>query len=224
MFQGFTNESISFLKDLATNNNKDWFEKNRSVYEKHLLKPLKQLATDLGVVIKSIDNKIETAPAINKTISKIFRDTRFSKDKSPFRTDLWISFKRPCKTWGNVPEFYFYFTPEEYQYGMGFYSATPHNMEKYRYYITLHTERFGKIIDHYNSRHSFVLVGEQYKRHIPNQLPSEYQRWFRKKNLCVSCIKKMGKPFLSANLKDDIEDAFKYNKDLYLFLIESITQ
>ena len=224
IFKGFTNTSISFLNDLALNNNKDWFEQNRTIYEKHLLEPLKQLTTDLGVIIKSIDTKIETTPIINKTISKIYRDTRFSKDKSPFRTDLWISFKRPFKIWGNVPEFYFYFTPEEYQYGMGFYSATPSNMGKYRHYITLYPNRFKKIIDYYNSQDTFVLVGEEYKKHIPNPHPSEYQKWFQRKNLCISCIKKMGGKFFSDYLKEEIEDAFKFNADFYYFLIESIIQ
>jgi len=223
-FKGFTNTSISFLKDLALNNNKNWFEQNRTIYEKHLLEPLKQLTTDLGLTIKSIDTKIETAPIINRAISKIYRDTRFSNDKSPFRTDLWISFKRPFKVWGNVPEFYFYFTPEEYQYGMGFYSATPSNMEKFRHYITLFPDRFKKIIDYYSSQDTFVLVGDEYKKHIPNQHPAEYQKWFQKKNLCMSCIKKVDKTFFTSYLEKEIEDAFKFNADFYHFLIESIAQ
>ncbi len=221
-FKGFTNTSISFLKDLALNNNKDWFERNRTTYEKHLLEPLKQLTTDLGLIIRSIDTNIETAPIINKTISKIYRDIRFSKDKSPFRTDLWISFKRPLKVWGNVPEFYFYFTPEEYQYGMGFYSATPNNMEKLRHYITLFPDRFKKIIDYYNSQDTFVLVGDDYKKHILNPHPAEYQKWFQKRNLCMSCIKKIDKTFFSSHLEEDVENSFTFNAEFYHFLIESI--
>lgn len=221
-FNGFTETSISFLKDLAANNNKEWFEDNRKTYEQHLLVPLKQLASYLGLVIKSIDKEIEITPAINKTISKIYRDTRFSKNKSLFRTDLWISFKRPFKIWGNVPEFYFYFTPEEYQYGMGFYSASPKNMEKFRYYITLHPDRFKKIVDYYNLQDTFVLVGEKYKRHIPNKHPEEYQEWFQKKNLCMSCIKKIDKTFFLSYLKKEIENAFEFNADFYHFLIQSI--
>lgn len=221
-FKGFTEQSISFLNNLALNNNKDWFEQNRIIYEKHLLEPLKQLATDLGLIIKSIDTKIETTPSINKTISRIFRDIRFSKDKSPFRTDQWISFKRPFKIWGNSPEFYFYFTPEEYQYGMGFYSAAAVNMEKFRHYITLYPDRFKKIIDYYNSQNNFVLVGQEYKKQIPNPHPEKYQKWFHKKNLCISCIRKIDKAFFSPSLKENIENAFAFNTDFYHFLIECI--
>ena len=222
MFKGFTPASISFLKDLTLNNNKDWFEQNRPVYEKHLLEPLKLLTVELGLTIKSIDDKIDIQPQINRTISKIYRDTRFSKDKSPFRTDLWISFKRPPKIWGNVPEFFFYFTPFDYQSGMGFYAATPENMAKFRDNILLNTDIFKKIIDKYNAQPTFLLFGEDYKKQVPNQLPTKFQVWFRKRNLYVSSIKKIDKIFFSEQLTKDIEDAFLFNADLYQFLIESI--
>lgn len=223
-FRGFTNNGISFLKSLASNNNKDWFGENKSVYEEHILEPLRQLTTELGFVIKNIDANIETTPAINKTISKIHRDIRFSKDKSPFRTNMWISFKRPFKIWGNSPEFYFYFTPIEYQYGMGFYSASPENMKNFRHYIVAYPDKFKKAIAFYNPQNAFVLVGEQYRKNIPNQLPSEYQEWFQKKNLCISRIKAIDKTFFSSRLKNKIEDAFKVNAELYHLLIDSAVQ
>jgi uncharacterized protein (TIGR02453 family) len=220
-FTGFTEQSVTFLKDLAANNNKEWFEKHRDIYEHHIMEPLRQLVTDLGPGLKTIDREIETTPAVNKTISKIYRDTRFSKDKSPFRTGLWLSFRRPNKIWGNVPEFYFYFTPEEYQYGMGFYSATPANMEKFREHITRETKRFGKIIGSYKPG-EHIIGGEEYKKKIPNELPDEFQSWYQKRNLYVNSTKKPGNSFFSPLLKDEISGFFHLNSDLYRFLIESI--
>ncbi len=225
MFKGFTKNGISFLKDLAANNNKEWFELHRQTYEECLLNPLKQLAAALQLTIKSIDAEIETTPSINKTISKIYRDTRFSADKSPFRTTQWISFKRPAKIWGNVPEFYFWFTPEKYEYGMGFYSATPQNMEKIRERIASCPDRFKKeIIEYYNAQDVFVLEGENYKRPVQNPLPDEFQEWFQKRNLCLSCEKGMNETFFSPGLKDTLENAFVQNARLYRFFMESIMQ
>lgn len=219
----FTQETITFLKELASNNNKEWFEENRRTYEQYVLYPLKQLAVDLGIVIQRIDDKIDISPKINITISKIYRDVRFSKDKSPFRTDQWISFKRPVKNWGNVPEFYFYFTPEEYQFGMGYYSASPENMEKFRYFISLNPARFKEIIDLYSVQDRFDLLGDSYKKYLPNQHPEEFQKWFQKKNLCMSSIKKIDRMFFSSELKDKIGKGFESNALLYQFLIESIS-
>lgn len=222
LFKGFNEKGIQFLKDLAANNNKPWFELNRNIYDEYLLKPMKELATDLGPLLKSIDPEIETTPVIDKTISRIYRDIRFSSDKSPYRADLWLSFKRPVKLWGNVPEFYFYFSPEEYQYGMGFYSATPASMQKIRSYTVSFPERFMKIMDYYNSQKVFVLAGDEYKKHIVNPLPPVYQSWFRKKNLYTNCTKKIDRSFFSVSLKEELEEAVKVNTELYNFLTDSI--
>lgn len=221
-FKGFTKNTISFLQELKLNNHKEWFEQNRSTYEEHLLKPLKMLATDLEPVIKSIDTKIETAPSVNKTISRIYRDTRFSNDKTPYRTDAWVSFKRPAKVWGNVPEFFMFFTPEEYQVGMGFYAATPANMEKFRQNIFLYPEKFQEIVDHYDSQDTYVLYGENYKRILPNQLPAGFQTWIQKKNLYLSRSKKIDELFFSDSLEKEIEKAFVFNADFYRFFMECL--
>jgi uncharacterized protein (TIGR02453 family) len=220
-FKGFSQQSITFLKDLAANNNKEWFEKNRDIYENHVMMPLRQLATILGPVVKSIDSEIETSPTVNKTISKIYRDIRFSNDKSPFRTGLWLTFRRPNKIWGNVPEFYFYFTPEEYHYGMGFYSATPATMERFRHNMNIHRDRFSQIAGFFESRKDIEVGGEDYKKQIPNDLPEEFQKWYRKRNLYTSIVRKMDRSFFSPGLKDDIENFFRDTSGLYLFLIES---
>jgi uncharacterized protein (TIGR02453 family) len=219
-FGGFTKEGLVFLKNLAANNNKDWFNLHRQVYEDHIMMPLRQLAEELGPFIISVDREIEISPNVNKTISKIYRDTRFSKDKEPFRTGLWITFRRPNKIWGNVPEFYFYFTPEEYQYGMGFYSATPANMAKFRQNILADPGRFSKIARGFGS--DVVIGGEDYRKQIPNELPADMQRWFQKRNLYVSRSKKPDRVFYSPILRREIEDYFNKYSPLYLFLIESI--
>jgi uncharacterized protein (TIGR02453 family) len=221
-FSGFTKEGLVFLKNLAANNNKDWFNLNRQVYEDHIMFPLRQLAEELGPFISSVDREIEISPTVNKTISKIYRDTRFSKDKEPFRTGLWITFRRPKKIWGNVPEFYFYFTPEEYQYGMGFYSAAPANMAKFRQNILADSERFSSIAGRYGA--DVAIGGEDYRKPIPNDLPADLQKWFQKRNLYVSRSKKPDRVFFSTMLKQDIEDSFNRDAPLYLFLIESIFQ
>ncbi len=221
-FTGFSTRSISFLKELAANNNKDWFEQNRTIYEQHILEPLKQLVTGLGSTMHSIDSEIDITPQVNRTISRIYRDTRFSMDKSPLRTEMWISFKRSKKIWGNVPEFYFYFTPEEYQYGMGYYAATSKNMEQLRQKITSVPSEFKRIIDQYNTQHRFILKGEEYKKRIPNEFPTEFQPWFQKRNLYMVCEKHIDNIFYSAELENDICKGFDLNAQLYNFLIQSL--
>jgi uncharacterized protein (TIGR02453 family) len=218
----FTPTTISFLKDLKENNYKEWFEQNRPVYEEHLLKPLRQLAVDLDPVLKRIDARIETSPSIGKAVSRIYRDTRFSNDKSPYRTEAWLSFKRPAKIFGNVPEFFLYFTTEEYHIGMGFYSATPAFMTRLRGHISLEPEEFGAFLDKYEAQDRCALYGEEYKKKIPNELPERFQPWIQKRNFYVSRSGKIDELFFSKDLKKEMADIFVFNAELYGFLMECI--
>ena len=80
-FNGFSPKTLKFLKGLEVNNNKTWFQKHRADYEEYVLQPLRDLVTYLGDFMLVIDPCFEITPAVNKTISRIYRDTRFSKDK-----------------------------------------------------------------------------------------------------------------------------------------------
>ncbi len=221
-FTGFTPTTISFLNDLGHNNNKEWFEARRDIYEEHVLQPMRDLTAGLEPCMKEIDPYIDTTPVINKTISRIYRDTRFSNDKRPLRNDLWITFRRPKKEWGNVPEFYFYFTPERYEFGMGFYCATPANMSKIREHIDRCPELFQPIVDFYDSHKVYRLGGEEYKKTIVNTHTESFQKWLQKKSLYVSSGNELDEAFFSPQLASRLEKAFWEHSDLYRFITKGI--
>jgi len=223
-FTGFTSTTLAFLNDLALNNHKEWFEAHRDIYETHVLRPLRDLTISMAPAMKDIDPYIDTTPAINKTISRIYRDTRFSTDKRPLRNDLWISFRRPKKDWGNTPEFYFYFTPEKYEFGMGFYCATPANMSGIRNHINARPEIFRPIVDFYESQKESRLGGEDYKKPVANPHSPSFQRWLQKKNLHVNTARDMDELFFSPQLKEMLEKAWWQHADLYRFISEGIYQ
>lgn len=98
------------------------FEANKYDYQEYLLKPFKQLVNDLGCFMLSIDPLLETTPAVDKTISRIYRDTRFSKDKTPYKSSMWFSFRRPGRDSKEDPVYFFEISGDRYCYGMGFFS------------------------------------------------------------------------------------------------------
>lgn len=102
-FNGFSPESPGFLERLAANNNKAWFEEHRDDFEQSLMEPLKNLVSDLTGAMLAIDPELVVIPAVDKTISRIYRDTRFSRNKSPYKTCLWITFKRRSPDWKTAP-------------------------------------------------------------------------------------------------------------------------
>lgn len=89
-----TSENLKFLKALASNNDRDWFAENKAVYQKHQ-EVMVSFADDLLVKMNQHDN-IETLTG-KKSLQRIYRDVRFSKDKSPYKTHWGGGFKRATK-------------------------------------------------------------------------------------------------------------------------------
>ncbi|MHB8062813.1 MAG: DUF2461 family protein, partial [Ruminiclostridium sp.] len=104
-FSGFQFQTLDFLSNLVLNNNKTWFDENKDNYQQYILDPLGRLVQDLSRPMLEIDPLFEVTPSVNKTISRIYRDTRFSKNKNPYKDSVWITFKRPGKEWSDVPSF-----------------------------------------------------------------------------------------------------------------------
>lgn len=96
----FTKESVRFWKGLAKNNTKAWFDENRKDYEKHLKAPYQALAEALVEQMGEVEPEYALDP--RKAIYRINRDVRFSKDKTPYKTELGITVGREVKhdaTW-----------------------------------------------------------------------------------------------------------------------------
>src|SRR5688572_20131343 len=88
-FQGFRPEAIQFLADLAANNSRDWFNPRKGDYERLLKQPLEALTTALAERFEAHGLPLEADP--KRSIFRIYRDTRFSKDKSPYKTNVGAS-------------------------------------------------------------------------------------------------------------------------------------
>ncbi len=180
-FNGFSKEAFTFLENLRRNNKKEWFEQHKPEYQALLLEPLKNLVSELGDVMLSIDPCFEVVPAINRTISRIYRDTRFSKDKSPYKTTLWITFKIPNKNWREAPAYFFEIFSDSYRYGMGFFQASPGKMQLFREKIDRNQAKFIQVISFYSKQSEFQIQGDLYKKTIDPTKPEKIQEWYQKK-------------------------------------------
>ncbi len=129
-FHGFSEDTIRFFDELGVNNTTTWFAANKDRYTHMVMKEFRALAEELHPVMMNIDPRLETRP--EKAISRIYRDVRFSDDKSPYKTTMWITYKRLNKTWQDYPSYFFKLSGSSYRYGMGFYSATRTTMDLFR--------------------------------------------------------------------------------------------
>ncbi len=218
-FAGFSPKTLKFLRGLKANNNKAWFQSHKADYEEYVLQPLRELVTDLGEFMLDIDPAFEITPAINKTISRIYRDTRFSKDKSPYWSTMWFTFKNQNKDWTTlVCGYFFELSPASYRYGMGFYNAAPAIMSKFREMIDENPKEFAKAISFLDKQKTFVLEGDKYKRIIDKTKPGKIQNWYQRKNVYLVCNKKIDDRLFSDKLVDDLIYGFGLIAPFYHYL------
>ncbi len=90
MFQGFPEESFKFFHELARNNNKVWFDQNRSRYEAYVTGAFRNLLHALEPALLKLNPHFEIGGKTNASFSRINRDIRFSKDKSPYKSNYYL--------------------------------------------------------------------------------------------------------------------------------------
>jgi uncharacterized protein (TIGR02453 family) len=218
-FQGFSRRTFTFLRDLGRHNDKVWFESHRAVYEEHVLQPLRRLVDALADCMLGIDLSFEVAPAVGKTISRIYRDTRFSKDKSPFRDCMWLTFKRSGPEWSRcIPGYFLEINPTWYRYGLGFYDAAPDLMARFRRQIDEDPETFVKAVAWFTRQKVFTLEGERYKRPIGQDKPEPIRTWYQYKSFYLSCNRPIDDAILSPQFAGRLRKHFGLAAPLYRYI------
>jgi uncharacterized protein (TIGR02453 family) len=134
---------LEFLKDLAKNNNKPWFDENRDKY----LIAKKEIET---FTIKLIQEFGETEPSIanleaKECLFRINRDVRFSKDKSPYKTNFGISLNPGGKK-SDLAGYYIHIEPGKSFVGGGLWMPMPEQLGKIRQEIDYNLEQFEELI------------------------------------------------------------------------------
>ena len=89
-FHGFTSESFRFFEELARNNQKAWFDANRARYDQHVVGAFRGLLEALTPGMLRLNRHFEVGGKTNANFSRINRDTRFSKDKSPYKSNYYL--------------------------------------------------------------------------------------------------------------------------------------
>lgn len=217
-FEGFTAATFQFLTNLSDNNNKQWFELHKPDYQDNVLKPLQSLAAGLGPFMQTIDPDLEVRPALNKTISRIYRDTRFSRDKSPYKTSHWITFKRPRIEWKDFPAYFFEISPDSYRYGMGFYSASRETMDRFRKSIDAKPAKFHSATSFFSNQNVFTIEGDRYKRPLKPGIPAGLNDWYNRKSIYLVCNQQVEDAVIDKALISDLISGFTTIAPLYHYL------
>ena len=140
----FTDDYLQFFKDLAGNNHKLWFDTHRKHYETQVREPFKRFITDLIHEIQKTDASIQLEA--KDAIFRINRDTRFSKDKTPYKLFNSVVISPMGRKDKSLPGMYLEFNPEYITISGGIYNPDTEQVRRIRAYLTRHFKAFESII------------------------------------------------------------------------------
>ena len=202
-FAGFSREAVQFLAELAANNERAWFQPRKAEYERLLKHPLEELCVALGERFAARDIPLVADPA--RSPFRIYRDTRFSKDKSPYKTHVAASFP-----WvGGGPGGYFSLGPGEISVGGGMWHPEPSLLAAWRAAVVERSAGVHAALRDPGFVRTFGLVdGERLKR-VPVRFPADHPDADLLKLKDVIFRRQLSdEDALSADLPDELADSF----------------
>ena len=144
MFTGFTEETIRFFLDLKFHNNSAYFHENHDRYVEEVQHVFYDMIDALAPDMLKIDPQMEVRP--HKCLSRIHRDTRFSRDKSPYRDHLWFLFRKSAEPREKSLFFYGEFGPGRLDWGMGIWGENRELMDAFRRKTAAFPDRMSALI------------------------------------------------------------------------------
>ena len=217
-FTGFSAEMIDFLWELRFHNYKAWFDENRTRYQRVLKLPMDAFAQALSEKLAH-----GTGLKLLPSVSRINRDVRFSKDKSPYRDHKWLVLHRHTGPWKDKPVLYFEVGPDGYCVGLGIYENLPAYLKGFRKKILSDSARFLRII-HRVEKKGFHSEGESYCRKMIDTENPELAQWGQKKEIDVVMRRKVDELLFDPNLLDWCEERMEELWDFYRFLDEVVVE
>jgi uncharacterized protein (TIGR02453 family) len=165
-FNGFPKECVTFYTELQKNNTKTWFNEHKREYEQFVMAPACDFVGEMGNALKTLAPSIVADPRVNKSIFRPYRDIRFSKDKTPYKTHLGIFFWEGHLAKMDCPGFYFHLEPPMVMLGVGNHCFSKHILELYRDSVV--DPKFGKAlakaVQKVQSKGDYEIGEKQYKK------------------------------------------------------------
>lgn len=186
MFAGFPEETLQFFLDIRFHNNVAYYEENRERFKRDVQTPFYALIDELAPTMLTIDPRMEVRPY--KCLARLRRDTRFTKDKSPFRDHLWLTFRRAGEPREGSVMYWFELSVTSVGWGVGTWGENRPAMDLLRRRIVSSPQVVQKAIDACRlEKRGFSVGGNTFKRiAIPEGVPEPLRFWYAGRELYIS--------------------------------------
>lgn len=157
----FTKETFRFLEDLEANNDREWFTANKERYEKHVKAPALALISAMGPELGKISGHFKATP---RSLFRIHRDVRFSKDKRPYKTTIGVHFRHERAKSAHAPGYYLHIERGNVFVGIGIWHPESAALRKIREHIAENPTAWKRATGAKSFASSYELAGDQLKR------------------------------------------------------------
>jgi uncharacterized protein (TIGR02453 family) len=162
----FPKDTVAFLKKLSKNNNREWFSANRKLYDKDFLEPAFQFVVEMGEKLQKVSPHIQAIPKIDKSIFRIHRDVRFSKNKEPYKSNMGLYFWEGPGKKMEGSGFYFHLEPNQIGIGGGMYMFSKEHLKIFRDTVSdpAKGKELDSIVKKITKKGIYTVNGKHYKK------------------------------------------------------------
>ena len=196
-YVGFEKASIEFLEQLAANNNREWFNEHKARYEAEVLDVALRFIQSMQDPLAQFAPRFTAIPQrVGGSLMRVYRDTRFSKNKLPYKTNIGIQFRHEQAKDVHSPGYYVHVDPEQVFLGVGMWRPESDALHAIRQCIVARPSEWKSALGDPKFRRHFELGGESLSRP---------PRGFDKDHELIGDIKR--KSFIAVRSLD-VEDSF----------------
>ena len=221
-FEGFPKECLQFLKQLKRNNNRKWFEKHKLEFDQNVKTPM------LSFIAALQPRFIQFAPEFDlnpkRSMFRIYRDVRFSADKTPYKTHIAAHFVLRGMPKGFIGSgYYIQIEPGEFFVGGGIYLPNGDQLKKIRKAIAEHSEEFLSIIENRNFKKMFAPFDWSKLQRVPKGYDENHPMadWLKFKQFFVGISLPESKCY-NELLVDEVADVCEKAAPIVRFLNKSL--
>ena len=174
MFTHFDPSLMQFLRDLAANNNREWFSAHKQDYEDKVRSPALAFIEAMESWIRMVSPHYEaSAKKVGGSLMRVYKDVRFSKDKSPYKTNVGIQFRHEVGKDVHAPGFYLHIEPNDIFLGVGTWHPEPDALKAIRQHIVDKPGPYQDAIEHQPFCEFYQLAGDSLTR-PPKGYPADH--------------------------------------------------
>lgn len=219
----FYPETIGFLEELSANNNRDWFKENKARYEEQVLDVSLRFIQSMQDPLQDIAPRFVATPTrVGGSLMRVYRDTRFSKNKTPYKTNIGIQFRHEQAKDVHSPGYYVHIEPEQVFLGAGMWRPDSDPLRGIRERIATKPQQWQRAIGERSFKRHFDLGGEALTRP---------PRGFDKEHACIDDIKRKSfiavryldvKDCLKPRFQRSVESSFRMAEPFMRFLCKAV--